>query len=138
MKCRDECTRRDYLNKRSNQLLFNYLFLSTEHSSVNYFASSIIRTDVIEGLNDVISLLGTDVLDKTAGEEQWYCQMSDDLTFGHLLLTFSKNRDSFIWIRINDFSCWWINVPIQYLFILSDGQKNNNYVNKNAYDLFRY
>jgi hypothetical protein len=58
LKCRHEYTRRDYLNKRSNQPLFNYLFLSNElydeHSSMNNFALSIIHTDVIGELNDVI------------------------------------------------------------------------------------
>ena len=58
LKCRHEYTRRDYLNKRSNQPLFNYLFLSNElydeHSSMNNFAPSIIHTDVIGELNDAI------------------------------------------------------------------------------------
>ncbi len=68
LKCRHEYTRRDYLNKRSNQPLFNYLLLSNklydEHSSMNYFASGIIHTDVIDGLNYVIIAQGTYVLNK--------------------------------------------------------------------------
>jgi hypothetical protein len=58
LKCRHEYTRRGYLNKRSNQPLFNYLFLSNElyneHSSMNNFASSIRHRHVMEGSNDVI------------------------------------------------------------------------------------
>lgn len=85
--------------------LFNYLFASNGRSGrARLHTRRVSRANVIEGLRNVI-VVGRDIT-------------SAQLSFGHLLLTFSPQKQ-----RAKRTAARSLNVPIRCLFILSDGRE---------------